>query len=471
MTKKNDEEKNEQKPTNTNIIIDTPFGEVNIDMKMVDDAKNAVFESKRKDVWISLFDRKMHAFLGDKPKRDSKYWTGKLGPLMKMHIDTFVEGYEIVDEFYINENGVLTPSVYDVIEFGNNSRETYFVLGTRYYKSIDNDHRFCINYKVDTDGDHRIEIYTRSDTEDTGYCRDTELNQFIVGLEDHFYDCGVLNGAFFDLKYNFISRDKKIDELIAWDKDVKDILWKEVIRFQEIMPQLKEMGKSNSRGIILAGPPGTGKTMIAKWLASNCDITCILISAEMISAKHDVKSCFELARKLSPTLLIVEDIDTTGALDRNVASHPLLGEFLQAMDGIVPNNGVITIATTNHSNKIDPALADRAGRFDRIIEVGLPKRSQRFQILKQLLDKMSTSKSVTDCVIEKVAASCDGLTGAWLSEVATSSLINSLVENRTKISKDDLVASAKEVMDRRGLAYRISSYEPNNTKPEGVYVQ
>ena len=53
---------------------------------------------------------------------------------------------------------------------------------------------------------------------------------------------------------------------------------------QEIMPQLKEMGKSNSRGIILAGPPGTGKTMIAKWLASNCDITCILISAEMISA-------------------------------------------------------------------------------------------------------------------------------------------------------------------------------------------
>ena len=56
-------------------------------------------------------------------QRDSKYWTRKLGPLMKMHIDTFVEGYEIVDEFYINENGVLTLSVYDVIEFGNNSRK------------------------------------------------------------------------------------------------------------------------------------------------------------------------------------------------------------------------------------------------------------------------------------------------------------------------------------------------------------
>ncbi len=67
---------------------------------------------KEKDVWISLFDRKVHGFLGDKPKRDSKYWSGKLGPLMKMHIDTFVEGYEIVDEFYINDNGVSITLVF-----------------------------------------------------------------------------------------------------------------------------------------------------------------------------------------------------------------------------------------------------------------------------------------------------------------------------------------------------------------------
>ncbi len=91
--------------------------------------------------------------------------------------------------------------------------------------------------------------------------------------------------------------------------------------------------------------------------------------------------------------------------------------------------------------------------------------------MKQLLDKMPTSTSVSDCFIEKVSASCEGLTGAWLSEIATSRLINSLVENRTKISKDDLVASAKEVMDRRGLAYRINSYEPKNTKQQEVYVR
>lgn len=456
----------------TKVKVETPFGDFKIDMKEIDDAKVAISKSKQKSIWVSLFDKKMHIFLGEKPTRDSKYWTGKLGPLMKMHIDKFIDSFEITDEFYIDEGGFLKPSVYDVIEFGNDSRQTYLVEGTRYYQSTTNPEvRFCLNYKVDGDGDHRIEVYTRNENTDMGSCRGTELRQFIVGLENHFYDCGVLNGAFFDLKYNFIPRDQKIDQLIAWDENVREILWREVVRYQEVMPQLKEMGKSNSRGIILAGPPGTGKTMIAKWLAANCSITCILISAEMINKKHDVKSCFELARKLSPSLLIVEDIDTTGALDRNVSTHPLLGEFLQAMDGIVPNNGVITIATTNHSSKIDPALADRAGRFDRIIEVGLPKRVQRFQILNQLLVKVPTSKSITRNVIEKVATSCEGLTGAWLSEVVTSSLINSLVENRKYINREDLINSAKEVMDRRGLAYRISSYQSPVDDSSGVYVQ
>ena len=72
---------------------------------------------------------------------------------------------------------------------------------------------------------------------------------------------------------------------------------------------------------------------------------------------------YERARQLSPTLIVVEDIDTTGGMDRRVADHPLLGEFLQCMDGMVKNSGVITVATTNHSGSIDPAIADRPGRL------------------------------------------------------------------------------------------------------------
>ena len=143
------------------------------------------------------------------------------------------------------------------------------------------------------------------------------------------------------------------------DDDVRELLYENIIMFQDVMPMLKERGLPNSRGVILAGPPGTGKTLITKWLVNQSNITRILISGEMLTGRHNVKSCYEIARKLSPTLLIIEDIDTTGALNRRISDHPLLGEFLQAMDGVVPNDGVITVATTNHSESIDPAIADR----------------------------------------------------------------------------------------------------------------
>ena len=100
------------------------------------------------------------------------------------------------------------------------------------------------------------------------------------------------------------------------------------------MPILRKNGLPNSRGIILSGPPGTGKTMIAKSLAAKSNVTTILISAEMINQKNEVKSIFRLGRKLAPTLMIIEDIDTAGTVSRRFTDHPILGEYLQAMDSM-----------------------------------------------------------------------------------------------------------------------------------------
>ena len=290
-------------------------------------------------------------------------------------------------------------------------------------------------------------------------------------LDDDFYISGPLKGEFFDIRYNFIDRDPSIEDLIAWDDDIKTMLWKDVITFQKAMPTLLQRGIPNSRGIILAGPPGTGKTMIAKWLAANSTITCILISAEMISGRHDIKRCYEVARKLSPSLLIIEDIDTAGALDRRASDHPLLGEFLQSMDGVVPNHGVITLATTNHSDKIDPAIADRPGRFDRIIEVGLPGKDQRYHILRQLLEKMDLAPSVNIAAINSLAKASEGLTGAWLRELVQSAFISSFSNDDTTISKKDLIASLKDIMSRRGMAYRVTGYGVDNLDSANAYVQ
>ena len=130
--------------------------------------------------------------------------------------------------------------------------------------------------------------------------------------------------------------------------------------------------------------------MIAKSIASETEVTTILISAEMIQQRNDIKSAFRLARKLAPTLIIIEDIDTAGTVSRRFADHPILGEYLQAMDGIEANEGVVVLATTNHTENIDPAISDRPGRFDRIIDVPLPDAEQRINILANLLAKMPT---------------------------------------------------------------------------------
>jgi ATP-dependent 26S proteasome regulatory subunit len=168
--------------------------------------------------------------------------------------------------------------------------------------------------------------------------------------------------------------------------------------------------------------------------------------------------------------LIIEDIDTAGALDRRASDHPLLGEFLQAMDGIVPNHGVITLATTNHSDKIDPAIADRPGRFDRIIEVGLPRKNQRFHILKQLLEKLDVDTSVDISAIDSLAKASEGLTGAWLRELVQSAFISTFVGKELAISNKSLIKSLKDVMKRRGMAYRVAGYGTDNLNSDTAYL-
>ena len=455
----------------TSFAITTPFGPLEIDLFDYDAAQEALVATRKKVEQRTFTEQLLFNFLGEGNVRESRYWPGNLGKLMKIHLDAFLDQreWDCVDEFSI-ERGRKVSCTYSAYDFPGNSKERYLALGYRFFKHRTlKTARFVLEYLVDSDGDHRLSlIRAKSDIPIVEPGTDSPPT-IIDEVDDDFYVNGPLNGEFFDIRYNFIDRDKSIEDLIAWDEEVKQLLWKDIVMFQQAMPALLERGIPNSRGIILAGPPGTGKTMMAKWLAAHSEITCILISAEMIGGRHDIKRCYEIARKLSPSLLIIEDIDTAGALDRRAADHPLLGEFLQAMDGVVPNHGVITLATTNHSDKIDPAIADRPGRFDRIIEVGLPRKNQRYHILKQLLEKMDLDDTVDSSAINSLAKASDGLTGAWLRELVQSAFLTAYSSGENNISHEHLILSLKDVMKRRGMAYRVNGYSAENRDPASAY--
>ena len=445
---------NENDENNTTVKLNTPIGEISLDMLEYHEAnKLAKNHVNPKD--FSLARKTVREFLGTEDKIDFKYWESKLGSLIKMHMDRHFSDARLLKEFEY-DGALQTDAIYSSIFLGEKGNARFMASGWRFYvrKTATGEEKFVVNSSVDNDGDQRLTVITS--TEGRGL-------EIIEELMNSFYESGPLNGGFFDIQYNFLKRHQKTNELMAWNPDIKKALERDVLNFIKVMPILKENGLPNSRGIILSGPPGTGKTMIAKSMASETKATTILISAEMIQQRNDIKSAFRLARKLAPTLIIIEDIDTAGTVSRRFADHPILGEYLQAMDGIEANEGVVVLATTNHTENIDPAISDRPGRFDRIIEVPLPDAEQRINILANLLAKMPTDNLTFGLgtkdffgneTISEIGRDAKHLSGAWIREIVHTAFIFATYDGRDAISAKDLRTALKDVKERRGLAYK-----------------
>ena len=427
----------------TEFTASTPFGEVRIDYEEFADAVSATKRVAPPEV--PEIERRLEAFFEGPFTSIQRYWGGNLGPIMKSHFDSTIEDRYVV-ELEKNINGkVESNPIFATCDLGEFGTFRYMALGYRFMTFQDEPSRkIVIHSFVDNDGDQNINLFLSAD--------DVEASEFAEEMVADFYDNGPLNGNFFDIKFNMLHRSKSIEDLIAWNENIKQTLVRDVIDFQRVMPLLAKNGLSNSRGILLSGPPGTGKTLICKWLASMCNITTIVISAELVAQRYDVKQAYQLARRLSPAIIIIEDIDAAGALDRAIGDHPILGEFLQCLDGMSSNDGIITIATTNHSEKLDPAIIDRPGRFDRIVEVGLPDLTQRKAIFDNVLTMMP-SKVIASGVINGLAKKTEGLTGAWIREVCQTALIFAITDSREEIEVEDLEESLKDVLSRRGMAY------------------
>ncbi len=282
-----------------------------------------------------------------------------------------------------------------------------------------------------------------------------DAKDFHDWTDEWFYNEGPIKGAVVNADLDFIEVNPQysIDDVIL-DSKVSSSLNLHVFSFLENIETFTKLGLTSSRGILMAGPPGTGKTSFCRAVLNNRhDATAFYITSDDVSTAGKITEIYSHARAFSPSIVIIEDIDTLGGLDRRVGSNPLLGELLNALDGAVTNKGVITIATSNHVNHLDEALRNRPGRFDAIIEVGLPSKSCLAELI---LNSALSHGLVINFDINSIAKKMVGLTGAWVKELLTHATLIRLNDGcePEKISLDNktIKLALADILSRAAIA-------------------
>lgn len=235
------------------------------------------------------------------------------------------------------------------------------------------------------------------------------MEQVIQWMKDHNYYRRkkiTANGEFLSIERKYTWDD------IVLEPNIQQELIENVVDFIKYIPLYQANQIPTKRGLILHGKPGVGKTLVGKVLASAVDSTFIWVTVAKIERPDAITQLFQLARELQPSIVFFEDLDCFGK-DRSIFFSPVLGELLNQMDGIVDNEGVIVIATTNDLEAIEPALKDRPSRFDRVLEFKLPNPELRKKIIAQAL----RGKTANGINIDRIAEKTEGYTGAHLQEL------------------------------------------------------
>ena len=239
---------------------------------------------------------------------------------------------------------------------------------------------------------------------------------------------------------------------VAGEDEAKESL-SEIVDYLHNPKKYSDVGASMPKGVLLVGPPGTGKTMLAKAVAGEANVPFFSMSgSEFVEmfvgmGASKVRDLFSQAKEKAPCIVFIDEIDAIGKkrdgqLSSNDEREQTLNQLLTEMDGFQENIGVIILAATNRPETLDPALT-RPGRFDRRVPVELPDLAGREAILKVHAKKIKTADDVNFHTIARMAS---GASGAELANIINEAALRAVRNNRTVVTEADLEESIETVI-------------------------
>lgn len=242
---------------------------------------------------------------------------------------------------------------------------------------------------------------------------------------------------------NFVPDSEITFEDVVLDPSIKQEVHENILGLFDNPKKYKKNNIPLKRGVIFSGPPGCGKSLTINAICNHLKdrATLIIVTSKSIERPNDLSNIYDFARDLAPSLVIFEDVDLLGG-DRSVGEFsPYVGELLAQLDGLTSNKGgIVTIASTNHPERLDKALKDRPSRFDRNLPFEMPEKDLRLAILQSYLKNYQYDSNLD---FEKIVNELSGFTGAQIKEVVISATLHALnepakeTEKKKKKSKKD----------------------------------
>ena len=239
---------------------------------------------------------------------------------------------------------------------------------------------------------------------------------------------------------------------VAGEDEAKENLT-EIVEYLHDPKKYEEIGASMPKGILLVGPPGTGKTMLAKAVAGEANVPFFSMSgSEFVEmfvgmGASKVRDLFKQAKEKAPCIVFIDEIDAIGGkrdgrIGGNDEREQTLNQLLTEMDGFEGNTGVIILAATNRPESLDPALT-RPGRFDRRVPVELPDLKGREEILRVHAKKVKLESGIDFTHIARMAS---GASGAELANIVNEAALRAIRDGRNKVAQADLEESIEVVI-------------------------